>query len=118
MGVVRDITITVPTIKGEFETKLRKFVDRKNLKWNSKIDLVLPTSTDNTQQSVIYIYFDRGSYNSFLFLLMRLVKTYYETDVKIVFDADGDMMDEHMEIEYVDGKFNIDMEECDVYQMR
>lgn len=118
MGVERDISIEVPELKEGFETKLRTFIARKNSKMQSWANPELIELHVVQDKNCYDIYFGRTSYSSFLFFLMRLVKIHYETGVKIIFDADGDMMDEHMDIEYTDGKFNVDLTECDTYQLK
>jgi hypothetical protein len=116
MGVVRSIDIEVPFLQEHFDKKLRRFIDFTNARYRSenlKDDITLSVSDDVQYE----IWFGNGYYDSFLFLLFRLVKTYYQSDVTVIFDGDGDDMDERMVINYVDGKFTVDFAEVDWYQM-
>ena len=118
MGVSRDIEIKVPIHKEEFSELLKRFVDRKNARCQRKYQhhdniMILKHENDKGYD----ILFGNSSYDSFLFFLLRAVKTHYETGVSIVFDADGDDEDERMVINYVDGKFDVDMLECDAYKL-
>lgn len=118
MGVSRDIEIKVPIHKEEFSELLKRFVDRKNARCNSKYqhhDNIMLLEHENDKG--YDILFGNSSYDSFLFFLLRAVKTHYETGVSIVFDADGDDEDERMVINYTDGKFDVDMLERDAYKL-
>jgi hypothetical protein len=117
MGVARSIDIEVPFLQEHFDKKLRRFIDYKNARYRTKYskEAMTLSVSDNVQY---VICFGNGYYDSFLFLLFRLVKTYYQSDVTVIFDGDGDDMDERMVINYVDGKFTVDFAEVDWYQMK
>lgn len=112
MGVVRDIEIKVPFHKEAFTIQLKRFVDRKNSNCETN-DIYELIENDEGYD----IYLGRKSYDSFLFFLLRAVKTHYETDVIITFDADGDEEDETMIVKYTCGKFDVDILECDTYKL-
>lgn len=127
MGVVRDIIVKleVPNENSSefeegvkyFETHLRNFIDWKNRRRRNKHggecndDTVFHVSDDKLEYAVT---FDRGYYDSYLFFMMRLIrKSFYETGVTMIFDADGDGMDERMTVKYLNGRFVTEFQ--DVY---